>query len=279
MDAGAFPETVRRRLAKTGLTQHRAAIDHDLPPDAIRSVLDGHIPRLDRAAAICDALGIEFYVGDPRPKQPDTETGSPPPLPLRDMEAGVQTLARVVTDAGGDPIPEDLWPVLAERRGFVAPATDFADPSALAVGAVNEDGMPPGARPVDVHGLRVAAGGGALVESEEVRSQAWFRRDWLDHHGLDPTRCAILEVDGASMEPTLPDGCSVLVDRSRTRRRPGRIYVVRDGDGLIVKRAGKDADGGWLLTSENDAPEYAPIPWPEDAEVIGEVRWMAASFP
>ncbi len=173
--------------------------------------------------------------------------------------------------------PEPARVVLGPEGAGVA--TGLADPSALAVGAVNEDGMPPGARPVDVHGLRAAAGGGALVEGEEVRSQAWFRRDWLDRHGLDPTRCLIVDVAGGSMEPVLPDGCSVLVDRNRRRRYVGRIYLARTDEGLVVKRAGKDGGGGWLLTSESDAPEHAPIPWPADAETIGEVRWMAASFP
>ena len=81
------------------------------------------------------------------------------------------------------------------------------------------------------------------------------------------------------MEPVLPDGRSVLVDRNRRRRYVGRLYLARTDEGLVVKRAGKDEGGGWLLTSESDASEHAPIPWPADAETIGEVRWMALSFP
>ena len=41
------------------------------------------------------------------------------------------------------------------------------------------------------------------------------------------------------MEPTLPDGASILVDRNRRRRRVDHIFVVRTEDGLIVKRLGK----------------------------------------
>ncbi len=260
-------------------------------PGALSLIKTGRVPSVERTRLLCDALGLEFYIGPPR-TAPDAErpagaqgaeAAGPPPIPLPDLERTAQSLVRLTSDAGGDPIPEDLWPVLAERRGVGASAPGLADlgladPSALAVGAVNEDGMPPGARPVDVHGLRAAAGGGALVEGEEVRSQAWFRRDWLDRHGLDPTRCLIVDVAGGSMEPTLPDGCSVLVDRNRRRRYVGRIYLARTDEGLVVKRAGKDGGGFWLLTSESDAPEHAPIPWPADAETIGEVRWMAQSF-
>ena len=41
------------------------------------------------------------------------------------------------------------------------------------------------------------------------------------------------------MEPTLPDGCSILFDRSRRDRREHGIYVVRTDGGLILKRAAK----------------------------------------
>ena len=77
---------------------------------------------------------------------------------------------------------------------------------------------------------------------------------------------------GESMEPTLPDGCSILVDRSRTRLYQGGIFVVRTEDGLIVKRAEKTGEL-WQLAS--DHPAWTPAAWPESAEVVGEVRWMA----
>jgi hypothetical protein len=34
---------------------------------------------------------------------------------------------------------------------------------------------------------------------------------------------------------------------------------------------GKDAAGRWLLVG--DSPEVAPRPWPDGAEVLGQVRW------
>ncbi len=74
------------------------------------------------------------------------------------------------------------------------------------------------------------------------------------------------------MEPTLPEGSAILVDRARRRRRVGGIFVVRTGDGVVVKRLGKDTSGGWQVLSDNDAPDWPPLPWPTVAEVIGEVK-------
>ena len=79
---------------------------------------------------------------------------------------------------------------------------------------------------------------------------------------------------GESMELTLPEGCSTLVNHAQKRRRRGRIFVVRTYDGLVAKRAGRNESGGeWLLESYH--PVWEPAHWPDDAETIGEVRWMA----
>ena len=78
------------------------------------------------------------------------------------------------------------------------------------------------------------------------------------------------------MQPALPEGSWILVNRGQRRRREGRIYALRTARGLIVGRAGRDKARKWLLESDN--PAWEPVPWPDDAEVIGEVRWMARTL-
>jgi len=58
--------------------------------------------------------------------------------------------------------------------------------------------------------------------------------------------------------------------------RRDSIYVVRTGEGLVVKRAGEDEAGRQLMVSDHPAWEDAPLP--ADAEVIGEVVWMARTL-
>ena len=132
---------------------------------------------------------------------------------------------------------------------------------------------------IGVSEIASAAGDGAVVEDERITGRVKFRRSWLVRHGLMARDCRIIQVLGESMEPTLVDGCSILVNRAGRRRRAGHIFVVRTDEGLIVKRAGKDRTGAWQLVSDNPNKQAWPTrPWPTDAVVIGEVRWAARTF-
>ena len=220
---------------------------------AVTDIRRGRSPSAERLEKICEALGLEFYVGPPR------EPLDHLPIPLRDLERSTRDLVRLTTNAGGDPIPDDLWPVLAVRHGGGVPF------------AANEN--VPGARPINVVEFAAAAGDGAEAFDEAVSGRVWFRRDWLDNRGLDPTQCAVIGVRGDSMCRTLPDGCSILVDRQRTELVDKAIFVVRAEDGLVVKRACQAGSGEWTLVSEHRS--WPPLAWSAVVEVIGRVVWMA----
>ena len=130
-------------------------------------------------------------------------------------------------------------------------------------------------RYVEIHEVAAAAGDGIDIEDAPIKGHLAFQRSWLKSHGIDPLRCTVIGVKGNSMEPTLPDGCTILVDHARQTRRRGRIYVLQTDDGLMVKRAGREKSG-WQLISDN--PYWPPAPWPYDADIIGEVRWVARTF-
>ena len=104
----------------------------------------------------------------------------------------------------------------------------------------------------------------------------WFRRDRLQRLGLDPAQCAVLRVQGESIARTIAAGSSILVDRSRTRRRDGQIFVLRTAEGMAVKRAARGEDGGWRLVS--DHPAWGPVAFPDDAVILGQVVWTARAL-
>ena len=288
---------VREALAAAGVGARRFEAAHGLRPWTLRGILDPtrrQAPSVDRAAEICAALGLTLSIGPSADLRTDGEDGedgaacatgaealfergastwgratpaAQSAVPIFSLEGPVRALVRLVTDAGGDPIP-------AELRAL--PAEGFAGSDARPVAAANENGVPPGARSVGTREVAAAAGGGAVnLDEAPVKGPVWFRRDWLDGHGIDPTRCMVISVRGESMEPTLPAGSKILVDRDRTRRRAGRIFVVTTDEGLVVKRLERRGRQ-WFLAS--DHPSWQPVPWPREAEVIGEVRWASRTF-
>ena len=90
-----FAEAIRRRLAERGQSQYRAALGSGLPQDAIRSVLKGHVPRLNRVEQICRALGLELYIGPPRDVQVEAD-GAETSRPLTRFNASVQLPVRAI---------------------------------------------------------------------------------------------------------------------------------------------------------------------------------------
>ena len=71
---------IRHRLKELGLSPFQAARRTGLPDDAIKSVLKGSSPSIDRAAEIADALGFEFYIGPPRSSPHEPENLNKPGL-------------------------------------------------------------------------------------------------------------------------------------------------------------------------------------------------------
>lgn len=129
--------------------------------------------------------------------------------------------------------------------------------------------------------LKVSAGGGAAVlyESQGID---------LDMDGLADTilrsrrkNISLFEIKGDSMLPTLAHGDFVVVDKSQPR--PGdepeddKIYLISIENDLYAKRSSWLENGEQQWRSDNDLPEYAPIPVRgEDfnrVKIIGRVIW------
>lgn len=124
--------------------------------------------------------------------------------------------------------------------------------------------------------ITVSAGNGHTV-SEEVqknKGQA-YRADWLKAMGLKGHELKSIRAKGDSMMPTFGDGCALLVDFSHKDIIEGKVYIIRFGDEIRVKRIHKRPDGGVIIRSDNrDAYPDINIP-PEEMkniEVLGRVR-------
>ena len=119
--------------------------------------------------------------------------------------------------------------------------------------------------------VKAAAGHGATVSDERPVGMLAFRREWMRKRNIQPGRVSAIEVSGDSMEPSLRDGDTILIDHTRNQVRRGAVVAARVSDDLFVKRLEQTPDDKWILVSDNH--EYAPVALTKDGAVIGEVVW------
>ena len=144
-------------------------------------------------------------------------------------------------------------------------------PSALAGAQVRAlaEGEDPGDGYVQIpeYEVRFAAGNGraALFDEIDGTKPRTYRVEWFAAAGINPAHAKCFKVHGDSMEPMLYDGDSVLVNLAETDIMNGKVYAIRYGDELRIKRCYKRLDGGLVLRSDN--PSFLP----RDEEISAEV--------
>ncbi|MBB2485384.1 helix-turn-helix domain-containing protein [Mitsuaria sp. WAJ17] len=100
-----------------------------------------------------------------------------------------------------------------------------------------------------------------------------FGKDWLEARQLSAPQLSVVTVRGSSMESVLFDGDQVLVDQQDRRPRSGFVYVLRQGEELLVKYCQMLPGGILRVTSAN--PSFAAydvdLAHTTELEVIGRV--------
>ncbi len=237
-----------------------SAVGHE---SAIRSIKRGMDVRASTLQRVCEELGLEFYVGPPRTGaggyHAEIREREPAPAWVAELRQELRNDLRRFAGTGRWPPPSDAQPRIPDD-GLAADLAWWKEPREV-----------PGVRFVDCYEVPPAPARGARLDDSTRAGCMAFRQGWLDRHRLDAARCAVVHVHGESMAPTLCDGSTILINRAQRRRRPGAIFLVYGGGRLVVARAGKDADGRWLLVGDGRSGE--PRPWPEGAEILGQVRW------
>ena len=127
--------------------------------------------------------------------------------------------------------------------------------------------------------VSLSAGEGCCCEWHEHSDNEplSFRAKWFQSRGLNPVNCKALYVKGSSMDPTLVDGDTVMIDTSRTEIRDGNIYAVIYYGELYVKRLFRIPGGGIELRSDNPAHRSREVTGTdlEALFVLGEKVWRA----
>lgn len=127
---------------------------------------------------------------------------------------------------------------------------------------------------IPMYDVEVSAGYGADAYGiTEPNTYLAFRKDWLKGRSLAVKDLSVVTASGDSMNPTIGNKDSLLVDTSKNNPVDGRIYVIRSSDTLWVKRIQRQLDGTLLLISDNEAypPMHLDLRDNHDIEVIGQV--------
>lgn len=128
---------------------------------------------------------------------------------------------------------------------------------------------------IPVYDVQASAGHGSLVESELQTGQLAFKKSWLKEKGLQVGHLAIITAKGDSMEQTICDGDTLLVDTRVDKIIDDSIYIVQADHHLIVKRLQQDFDGSVFVISDNPRYEKRHLN-PEQAKnlkIAGRVCW------
>ena len=142
---------------------------------------------------------------------------------------------------------------------------------------VNPAAVLPGASAVPEMEIEAAAGPGALNEEFATEKARWqIPEAMIRYEGdADPSALRILKVRGNSMEPEMREGDRLVVDTARRIPSMGELFVLWDGDGLVVKRVEPAHEPGppkLRLLSAN--PDYVPYTClAEDVHMVGKVLW------
>ena len=268
-----LPERLKQARREAGLTLEGAAERVNTGFNTIWRYEAGRHqpsgPTLYALAALYNKPVEWFFDEDTEPSSVLTQTAKAP-------ESSTPTPDPSGLGVSLDEVRQDLGARMDRLESFVraqAPVQAIAE-SRTDYGPSNYDTSD--RSPVRLLEVASAAGVGAEVYDETPIGLLWFRNDWLLSHSIDPEQSNIISVRGASMEPTLPDGYSILVDRKRREPQEDRIYVMRTDEGLVVKRLGLDEQGRWEIRSDN--PDWRITPMSPGTEIIGEVRWTARTF-
>lgn len=124
--------------------------------------------------------------------------------------------------------------------------------------------------------VELAAGNGKYSVVENSLNTLRFSLETLAKAGVSPSNAACAVVSGDSMEPLIPSGTTVAIDRGFKRIVDGEIYAINHDGMLRIKKLYRLPMNRIRVVSEND------IEFPEETistddlehfKVIGRVFW------
>ncbi len=119
--------------------------------------------------------------------------------------------------------------------------------------------------------LSAGISGFEVEYQNEHRAPIFFRKDWIARKNFDPDKLFAVEINGASMEPSLFEGDYVVVNTGDVTPRDGEVYAFNYEGELVVKRLVRDGDGWYMRSDNQDKIRYADKRCDDRASIIGKI--------
>lgn len=89
---------------------------------------------------------------------------------------------------------------------------------------------------IPLYKVGASAGRGAGSNGSYDMSTLAFPKNWFETRNLNSTNLLAIDIAGDSMEPLIPDGSVVLLDKTLKKPENGWIYVFEMGDDILIKQ-------------------------------------------
>ena len=276
----------RLKSAMNGESVLSLANRSNLSEGSLRNMLKGGMPRLDNLILLSQALGKSVQwlatgedsgsdhaaavLGDASAEENRDERFK---SWKDDFSSAKEAVDQSFGDAGLhiEPHWHEMIAAIAEKRGLDRQdIDDIASMVRSEAEISSEFALIPGYR------VEVSAGPGSAIHEEKPTRYLAFRHKWLRYRQLKAENLALVFARGDSMEPTIHDNNTVMIDTSKTELVDGSIYVIRTDNHLVVKRVQKLINKGVLLLSDNKEYKEQMLEPDEahDLAVIGKVVWI-----
>lgn len=105
---------------------------------------------------------------------------------------------------------------------------------------------------IPVYDISFSAGSGCFFDNAEIIDSYSISTATLDRYNTSPNNVGVFRVKGESMEPTLNDGDTILIDTSINVPKNNKIFAFSFDGELKVKRFFHQLDRSWRISSDND---------------------------
>lgn len=253
-------ERIRAAMAAKGISQAELARAVGVKPPSIHGWLNGKAKFLrgENLLLAATALGVRQEwlatgVGPMTSGNQDAPAETPENREIlgsfgnapEDTGSNREKLLRIFAEI--ERTEQTKPPVAAQYQGI---------PGARPVHVVDEDS--PGQYLIPRVTLRLQAGITGYQSDVDYRDggTVGVSRTWVENKGYDPTRLISVDVKGESMEPTIYEGDTVVINLEETQPVDNCVYAVNYDGEAVIKRLSRDMGKWWLMSDNPDQRRY-----------------------